>query len=288
MWNRFDLKEYARGRLNTNYWRMVLAAFIVGLLSNGGNTAARFKFNPSDLKEFYTWRLKNDYNAYGMGYSYGGGYGSLRDIFGDLFGFGSSHEAGRISWSILFIVLIVMLIAFVIAGSITIFLKNPLKVGGCRFFMENHSTDAKIEAFGCAFKFGYKNVVIGMLMMDMYIFLWSLLLIIPGIVKAYEYRMVPYLLADNPNMPYRDALETSSRMMEGNKWDAFVLDLSFIGWNILSVLTFGLLGIFYVNPYQMQTGAELYFTLRYRPVQPMSSVPDERNYMYNEINSQDW
>ena len=97
---------------------------------------------------------------------------------------------------------------------------------------------------------------------DLYTLLWSLLFIIPGIVKAYEYRMIPYILADNPDMDKDEAFTRSREMMTGQKWKTFVLDLSFIGWNILSLLTIGLLGIFYVGPYKRATRAALYDTLK--------------------------
>ena len=64
--------------------------------------------------------------------------------------------------------------------------------------------------------------------------LWSLLFVIPGIIKSYEYRMIPYILSENPNISRKRAFEISKQMMKGNKWDTFVLDLSFIGWQILS------------------------------------------------------
>lgn len=92
--------------------------------------------------------------------------------------------------------------------------------------------------------------------------LWSLLLVIPGIIKQFEYLMVSYILADNPDMPAMDALRKSKQMMKGHKWNAFVLSLSFLGWGILSLLTGGILDIFYVRPYMEATYAELYLALK--------------------------
>lgn len=69
--------------------------------------------------------------------------------------------------------------------------------------------------------------------------------------------MIPYILAENPEISRERAFEISKQMMDGQKGDAFVLDLSFIGWNILSVITLGIVGILYVNPYQSATWAEL-------------------------------
>ena len=96
---------------------------------------------------------------------------------------------------------------------------------------------------------------------DLFTFLWTLLFIIPGIIKSYEYKMVPYLLAEYPDMDRKEVFARSRDMMYGQKWNTFVLDLSFIPWNILSTITFGLVGLFYVSPYQDATYAELYDTL---------------------------
>jgi hypothetical protein len=93
--------------------------------------------------------------------------------------------------------------------------------------------------------------------------LWTLLFIIPGIVKAYEYRMIPYILAENPHMSRKEVFAASKSMMMGNKWKAFVLDLSFLGWHILSVFTVGILELFYVAPYVYATNAALYEALAY-------------------------
>ena len=100
-------------------------------------------------------------------------------------------------------------------------------------------------------------------MKDLFIWLWSLLFIIPGIIKAYEYRLVPYIISENPQMNYRDALAESKKLMAGNKWKSFVLDLSFIGWDLLAGLTLGVLDIFFVGPYKASTDAALYETLKY-------------------------
>ena len=97
---------------------------------------------------------------------------------------------------------------------------------------------------------------------DLYTFLWGLLFVIPGIIKGYSYRMVPYILTEHPDMEPEEAIRLSQQMMNGNKWAAFVLDLSFIGWELLSAATFGLLGIFYVNPYKYATDTELYIALK--------------------------
>ena len=91
--------------------------------------------------------------------------------------------------------------------------------------------------------------------------LWALLFIIPGIIKSYEYCMVPYILAENPNISSERAFELSRLMTKGEKWKIFVLDLSFIGWRILGVLCCCVGGIF-LEPYYEATFAELYQVMR--------------------------
>lgn len=112
------------------------------------------------------------------------------------------------------------------------------------------------------FRNNYVNVCVNIFLKQLFTFLWCLLLIVPGIVKAYEYMMVPYLLAENPDMSREEVFAMSKRMMDGNKWNAFVLDLSFIGWMILGALTLNIVNVLYTNPYRYLTSAELYHTLK--------------------------
>ena len=93
---------------------------------------------------------------------------------------------------------------------------------------------------------------------DIRIALWYLLFIIPGIYKQYQYRLVPYILAERPDMPYREVLQRSAALMNGHKWKAFLLDLSFIPWHILGIITCFIVEIFYAAPYQALTSAALY------------------------------
>ncbi len=92
-------------------------------------------------------------------------------------------------------------------------------------------------------------------------FLWSLLFIIPGIVKGYAYMMAPYILADNPSMTAREALKESKRLTDGNKGELFVLMLSFIGWCLLVPLTLGLI-IIWLAPYANATLANYYLAMK--------------------------
>ena len=102
----------------------------------------------------------------------------------------------------------------------------------------------------------------GMWWMMLFYFLWSLLLVIPGIIKLISYSMTPFILAECPNVKAKDALKISMRMTKGHKGKLFVMALSFIGWFLLNGLTLGILGIFYVNPYFYTTCAGFYTELR--------------------------
>lgn len=107
--------------------------------------------------------------------------------------------------------------------------------------------------------------------MYLFIFLWTLLLYIPGIIKGYAYFMAPYILMDQPEIGATEALEKSKQMTNGHKMDLFVMHLSFLGWILLSVPTFGLLSFFFVTPYMMLTNAGYYVVLRNQETQARSA-----------------
>lgn len=149
----------------------------------------------------------------------------------------------------------------IVAFLISFFVLNPIEVGTKRFFLKSLTEDTEIKELLFAFDHGYKNVVKVLFKRDIKVILWSLLFIIPGIVKSYEYRMIPYLLAENPELTEEEAFRYSRQMMYEQKLETFVLDLSFIGWDLLSGITVGIVGLFYVQPYANLTNAALYDTL---------------------------
>lgn len=143
-----------------------------------------------------------------------------------------------------------------------IFLGYALEVGGRRYFIQSAQYLDNQKCIRFAFRSDIYTGIIGtMLYRGILIFLWSLLLIIPGIIKAYAYSMVPYILADDPNVRYQDAIRLSNDMTYGHKMEMFILDLSFIGWYLLGALALGV-GVLFVMPYENATKAELYLVLR--------------------------
>ena len=158
----------------------------------------------------------------------------------------------RINHLIATVVILIVLVAKVFVG-------NLLKMGGYRFFILNQTAQPGIGTLLDGFRSGhYVNIVLTMFLRDLFTALWSLLLVVPGIVKHYEYLMVPYIIAENPAMDYKEAFQISKQMMDGEKMEAFIMDLSFLGWYLLSAVTCGLLAIFYVNPYVQASFAEMY------------------------------
>lgn len=145
---------------------------------------------------------------------------------------------------------------------LTVLIGSPITVGAIHFFQKNRKEKAEISEIFFTFKNGtFLNVAVTLLLEGIYIALWAILFIIPGIVKSYEYYFIPYIMAENPDIDRREAFAMSKRMTNGFKWDVFVFELSFILWDLLVVVTFGI-AIIYVAPYKQAATVELYECLK--------------------------
>ena len=158
------------------------------------------------------------------------------------------------------------ILSFLSMGSIvgylfSIFIGNVIVVGKNGYFIKNHDKNPELGEIFSGFKGNYLNVVKIMFLMDLKTLLWLFLFIVPGVIKAYEYSMIPYLLAENPNLSASEAFSLSKQMTTGQKADLFVLDLSFLGWIILGALCCGI-GLLFVQPYPEATKAEVYLILK--------------------------
>lgn len=144
----------------------------------------------------------------------------------------------------------------------TIILAGPLYVGMVAVFVQLTRTGTtKIEHMFEGFTTGFVNKMLGYILVSIFTALWTMLFWIPGIVKAHSYAMTYYILNDNPEMSANDAITRSREMMDGHKWQLFCLRLSFIGWILLSCLTFGVL-LIVVMPYMQAAEAEFYEKLK--------------------------
>lgn len=136
---------------------------------------------------------------------------------------------------------------------------NVISMGTMTWFHRSIKTEGlKMEEMFWTFKEDYGGNVLMMFLISLYTALWSMLFVIPGIVKGYSYSLAMYIKSENPNIPASKAIELSTRMTNGHKMDLFVLDMSFIGWGILSAFTLNILGILYVMPYQYASKAFAY------------------------------
>ena len=152
-------------------------------------------------------------------------------------------------------------IASVLAFVINIFVAAPFEISLAKLFLNiSERIRPKISDTFWGFNYAIKSVT-AILRMFVFIGLWMLLFIIPGIIMSYAYMMTPYIIAENPNVSAKAAMKKSMQMMKGHKWELFVLQLSFIGWGVLTVLTFGILAI-YVIPYMEASVANFYQSLK--------------------------
>lgn len=144
-----------------------------------------------------------------------------------------------------------------------IFIANIILVGERRFFLETRMfRRTSISKLFYLYKLRYvRNPAWVLFCRDLYQWLWNLT-IAGGIIKHYEYSMIPFILAENPAISRKDVFLLSKRLMKGSKWRMFLLHFSFAGWRLLALSTLGILGFLYVNPYVTGTDAELYMELR--------------------------
>ena len=258
MWTRARIKQEAKNSLRRfGYWMPLLITFLTGLVSGGmvtGNSST------SSITTEYTSEYGGDLTPAGFA-------AFIDEFFGEFFyeigaAFENFFSNPLIAMTTIFVIVLGFLIGLVLAFGWSAFVASPIIVGKNRYFMEHRAFDSKFERLFWSFKSGrYMNVVKIMFWRELKIFLWSLLFVIPGIIKSYEYSMVPYILAENPHISSERAFELSKKMTRGEKWKIFVLDLSFLGWRILGVLCC-CVGEIFLQPYVEATYAELYQVMR--------------------------
>lgn len=277
MWTRKDLKQRAKDALKRNYWKIVLVSVLSMTLGGGlsysmSSSSGRANVVVSDVvtvdeandvdydEECETGYDNEIYDEEGI-VEESQGADKITD--------GGADEVPRdmdvrAKFAIIVFVLVLALVIFAFVFALIELLYNPFYVGVQRFMLKSVDDKAQVKEIVFGFDHSYKNVVKTMFQRDIKVLLWSFLLFIPGIYKNYQYRMVPYILAEQPDMDCKEALRMSKDMMDGEKWRAFVLDISFIPWHMLSIITCGIVWIFYAAPYVELTNAALYRRLEDR------------------------
>ena len=243
MWDRKELKAKGKAAFRANYWRCVLAALIAVLILGGSAAVVGNRVSRSGAEQSAAITESEDTQT-----------ADLSQVLEEI--------PPEIVLGIVAVVFGVLLFASAVAALVRALLFNPLIVGCQRFFLVNSDSPAELSELAYGYKSNYGNMVKTLLLTDIFLLLWSMLFTIPGLIKSYSYRLVPYILAENPSIGSREAITLSRQMMNGHKWRAFVMDFSFIGWDLLAAVTFGLAGILYTAPYQYAANAELYKAIR--------------------------
>lgn len=287
MWTRKELKSRGRKIVKGNYLKVVvicfLMAYMTGAYSGTGSTSLFVSYNQEQADDTALQtnirdaksnseivnqildgvgregNLENEkkYNRGVFASIFNGVTESGSFIFGFLNVFNQAFFQDKIGYSL------VIFIGALISLLYWLLIKNVLVVCQNRFFLEA-STYEKTPVSRMIFVMRihrWRKTAVLMFAMKLYQMLWNLTLV-GGVMKHYQYLMIPYLAAENPNISRKEAFLQSKRMMKGNKWKAFLLDMSFLGWNMLSILTFGFVGIFYLDPYMTATRTQLYLQIR--------------------------
>ena len=292
MWNRKELKEKAKNVIKNNYWTAVIVCFILMMFTGEfGSVTVVTRENGESLDPNYVEnRISTFFNEeerenlirqrYQLNNIPEQAINAIRANLNNIIK--SEKYIFKIWDAIKLFYLekpqigIALCVGAIIACAFIIFISEPLTVGGKKYFLKaRENKETRISTIFDVYKNKNWFHIAGiMFLKNLYNLLWFLT-IIGGFIKTYEYRMIPYILAQNPKVSKKEAFDLSKQMMNGNKWKAFVLDMSFFLWNLLSVLTFGLLGILYVNPYSLATNTELYIVLKEKAI--------KEKYQYCEI-----
>lgn len=229
-----DFRQVARNALAGRWTMAVIAGLLASLLGAIASNGPELKLNINDAGANVVFEFAGQ-----TIYSTGGGW--------------NSEIAAWIVGSAAFLALaaIVMAVIYFILGSI-------IEIGYMRYNLDlvDRQKEPELGSLFGYFRF-WKTTAAARLLQGLYVFLWTLLFIIPGIVAGYSYAMTSYILAENPELTASEAIEASKQMMTGNRWRLFCLQFSFIGWDILSALTFGIGGL-WLTPYKQAATAAFY------------------------------
>jgi len=243
MWKRRELKVYAKDFLRQNYWKTFIVVLFTAILISVISDSFSEKLNLAEQ----TFRfLKNNQL---VSFNNETEYAFYEYVYNN---FRPLTIATIVLNSIESIIIGLILMAFMLT----------LGVGKAKFFLDGFKGDVNINKLFTGFNTKDFLPILKTQMLSMlYIFLWSLLFIIPGFVKFYQYRYVHYLLSEDSSLSPKEVLRKSKAMTKGHKWNIFVLDLSFIFWILLELITFGM-SAYFVAPYIEATNARLYNVLK--------------------------
>lgn len=290
MWDRKELKEEAKTNLKRNYWIVVLVCMLMAFMFaeygdsfyvikyyNDSYKAIQKANKPKNYKKGAnraTTQLEDILKGAGVDFNKEGGLDVVANK-GNLSGIVRGLQEKRgIEYAVRDLILkwqkgasgfeiAIGMLAVLFNLIFVLIFKSVLLIGERRFFLENR-TYHETRFNRIFFLFKEKNIInpsLVMFMMNLFLSLW-MLTIVGYFIKLYSYRMVPYILAENPDIKWKQAIKLSRDMMYGNKWKSFVFDISFWYWHLLRLITVGLVGIFFFNPYYTAAETELYRAIR--------------------------
>ena len=228
-----DFRRIARDALRGRWFLAVVVSLVAALLGGAGSEGPEIEFHFGESGANLDLGFANQ-----TIFSTGGGFDPrIRAVL-----------AGGILY---------VLLAALVLAAVYLLLGSVVSVGYSRFTLQLvDQEDAGFEQLFQYFSY-WKNAVCTRLLKGVYIFLWSLLLVIPGIVASYSYAMTGYILAEHPEMSAGEVISASKEMMSGNRWRLFCLHISFIGWAILCSFTLGV-GSLWLTPYVNISEAAFY------------------------------
>jgi uncharacterized membrane protein len=267
-WNRHELKQDGRTAMLRNYTDTLLVSIIYILFGIGyGSSTLNVVVNAKSGQSGQIFLDVVSYKEVFHNIFYDGGF-FLVNIWNQFLSYSSPltdgmRHLGSVATAKDVSALIFSLLAFLLVVIFTFLIKNILIVGDRRYFLENRIY-AKSQLSRVLFVYKRKlakKVAWAMFVKSLLQALWTLT-VVGGFVKFYSYRLVPFILAENPTLGALEVLTLSRNMMNGNKWRWFCMDLTFLPWHFLSGITFQLAGFLYVYGYIRSTEAFLYAKLR--------------------------
>ncbi len=282
MWNRKEITKVAKEQLKANYRRCIGVSLLL-LVAVGGFHLPRIPSAVTAMGEL-NYRsvthteIVNDVAQSLFSQDRGfvaeignfdlGSAGALATIFNNAtasgsFVFGLLNSLNQLLFHDNVLPGIILAIGAVIVFIYYVFGKNILLVGKYRFFLENQFyRKTSVSRLLYVYEIGRMRKVAGvMLLRAVYTILWFFTLA-GGFVKLYSYRMVPFIVAENPDISAREAISLSCRMMNGHKWHCFLFDLSFFGWFALSYASLMVADVLFVDPYYSGANTAMYMRLR--------------------------
>jgi uncharacterized membrane protein len=329
-WTRAELKTRAKAVLKRKYWMMFVVSLILVFVAGNSGAGGSLSYNFSNILNFMDSDDSSDNYDYGDYEDFGDYddyeyYDEFEDYeyyedFENYDGYENydSYNASDsyVDETIISIIFLVVFITIIAALLIRVLAGYNLSIGCLRYFIGTaQGQDMQFGVLGSTFKKGiYFNVIQTLLLRDVFLFLWSLVAIVPatvvmvlgilsdnagfvflgilffipgaivGAVKLLSYIMTPYLLADNPQLSPTRAITLSKAMTQGEKWEIYVLGLSFIGWSLLGVLAC-CIGTYFLQPYIEATYAELYLVLREKALVNGYTTAEELNLATEPVES---